>query len=256
MTNEPQPQGQQDLPMPLFYQSPVPISVERHKTKRIKGAGYGFAKNAQAVPIGLGEFSLVQAHYPIIFVTEPQPSALAVLAVQNGGGNLFVNDRDEWRTDVYIPAYVRRYPFIFAEGGPDGQIVLCVDEAAPHISDDNGTMIFDDQGQPTDMTKNMLQFAAIAQREFEGLRPFASALLEKGILESRRIDITLAVGGKLSIEGFHTVTDDFLGKLDDATIIDWVKRGYWDAIAAHRFSMARWNDLAQMAVERQQKAQK
>ncbi|MBV9523080.1 MAG: SapC family protein [Alphaproteobacteria bacterium] len=122
--------------MPLFYKNPRPLDPARHSAMSLKTEmNFGFARTTNSVPLNVVEFFTAARHFPIVFMTEPFPSALAVLGVRQDE-NLFVDERGQWQNDSYIPAYVRRYPFIFFESDDRQTLSLCIDEAAgaPSIS--------------------------------------------------------------------------------------------------------------------------
>lgn len=234
--------------LPLFYRAPKALTPELHKTKAIQPSDFSFARTGHAIPLGLSEFGFAQAFYPIIFLLNPVPAALAVMSVKTNE-NGFVDAKGQWKAGAYIPAYVRRYPFIFAETDKLEEVVLCVDEQSPHFIDaaKGGQPLFDADGKPTEATQNALKFSYSMHREIIAARQFVSALAEKNLLEPQKANIKLAKGGEFTVEGFHIVQEERLANLDDATCLAWARSGYWDALAAHRFSQGRWSVLADMA---------
>jgi len=113
-----------------LFKQPRPLDRIAHKDLTLdRKAGFGFARSQIAVPITLSEFPAVARDYPIVFAGDaPQPFALLGL---REGHSLMVNDAGQWRKGRYVPAHLRRYPFVFMEA-PDNQFVLCIDEA-PNI---------------------------------------------------------------------------------------------------------------------------
>ena len=59
---------------------------------------------------------------------------IAVMGL-NAGENMFVRDDGLFEAATYIPAYIRRYPFVFANDDNAKQMVLCVDRAAEFVVD-------------------------------------------------------------------------------------------------------------------------
>src|SRR5215218_881913 len=100
--------------LPLFYNELQPLSSQLHgnwKARTIESAPF-FAK-AHAVPLTVEEFILAQRQYPIVFSAGPQPVPLGLFGL-NEGVNVFTDDQGIPTRDLYIPAYVRRYPFMLA----------------------------------------------------------------------------------------------------------------------------------------------
>ncbi|MDZ7808919.1 MAG: SapC family protein [Arhodomonas sp.] len=53
------------------------------------------------------------------------------------GDNLCV-DTDGQRVAEYVPAHIRRYPFVLGETGEQGRFVVMIDRAAPNFVDAEG----------------------------------------------------------------------------------------------------------------------
>ena len=131
----------------LFYGKPEPLSVEAHGTLGVDAVSkpYGFVAQTNLVPLTVTEFAPAALSYPVIFIGD-QKMPVAVMALR-GGENLFVSDAGEFRPEAYIPAYVRRYPFVFANDEVAKRLILCVDRDAPFIKDGGATPLFVD-GKP------------------------------------------------------------------------------------------------------------
>src|SRR5580765_904992 len=107
----------------LIYQSPLALNRERHRDIRLQSGpiGYRFAHDLNSVPLTTAEFGLVARDYPIVFAGEGNDVSLpAALLGLSANSNLFVDDSGAWIADHYIPAFLRRYPFVSAETSDDG----------------------------------------------------------------------------------------------------------------------------------------
>ena len=110
-----------------------------------------------AIPATVDEFALLQRHYPIVFSVGDTPVPLALMGL-NEGINVFLDDEGKLHDDtIYVPAYMRRYPFLLARLRPDSdELSLCFDPTSGAIGDfDDGEPLFDgdqptrgDQGDP------------------------------------------------------------------------------------------------------------
>jgi hypothetical protein len=119
-----------DPTLPLLYKRPRPLLSDQDGDLSLRpNTGYGFAAAANAVPLMAAEFLGACRHIPIVFAdgAVPQPSALLGL---RSGENLMVGPDGSWVDSCYIPAYIRRYPFIFSEDGNRSEFTLCIDAAA------------------------------------------------------------------------------------------------------------------------------
>lgn len=133
--------------LPLFYTKPEPLEATRHKGLALKkDFGLGFAKGANAVPINMIEFPQICHFYPIAFAPDANASPVAILGLRDGE-NLFLNTKGEWLSDTYIPAYLRRYPFIFSEQSGGDQLTLCIDAVDSVVEKNGEQKFFDDSGK-------------------------------------------------------------------------------------------------------------
>jgi hypothetical protein len=227
----------------LFYRRPVALSREAHGAMRyVAPPDYGFARATNAVPLGSGEAEVAARHYPVVFAAGEPGGLVALLGVQEGR-NLFVDADGDWRKGAYVPAYVRRYPFAFAEMGD--QLVLCVDEASGVLGD-IGEPLFDGDA-PSALVDRTLAFAREFQAQADAAQAFAKACAEAGLLGEQRAEFALKDGRKFALGGFRTLDRAKFDTLPDAVYVDWRKRG-WVALAhAHFISMNSWANLVDIA---------
>lgn len=227
--------------MPLFYSDPHALSVERHGAKAIAtDANYAFARETNSVPVTAMEFSRVMRHYPIVFSAVDPVVPVAVLGLR-GARNQFVSDDGAWRDGVYIPAYVRRYPFILMESPDKLQYTLCIDEAAPHFVDD-GRALFEN-GQASETSKKALEFCSAFQGQHVFTLEFTATLEKYSLLVDNRAAITLASGENLSLSGFRVIDEEKFMALPDDVFLDWRQRGWIPMVYCHLLSMDNWQSL-------------
>jgi hypothetical protein len=232
--------------LPLFYRSLTAVEPARHGGKSLKSQiGYGFARDTHAVLLNGGEFEAAARYYPIVFAPPPQSAALAVLGVRPNS-NLFVDAKDEWRPGTYLPAYVRRYPFIFHESEDQKRYTLCVDEASGALEDNGPRPLFAADGKPTELTQNALQFCAAFQRDHLATRAFVGDLGERGLLVPNEAAITLTSGERLTVTGYHVIDRDRFAALPDSAILEWRRKGWLGWAFAHFVSQGSWSGLADL----------
>jgi len=233
----------QNANMPLFYTSPQPLDKEKHVKLALKeNFKLDFAKKVNAVPINLIEMPQVCHHFPIAFSPDENATPVAILGLRDNE-NLFVNDKGEWEQGAYIPAYIRRYPFIFSELPKSDQLTLCVDINDDVVSEKGKNRFFDDKSEPTDLAKNALEFCksyhAAAQQTFE----FSKELGKSGLLIDRQAEIEVGGGKKISFSGFRILDESKLAQLDDKQFMEWRKKGWLPFLYAHLFSGSQWQSL-------------
>ncbi len=112
----------------LIYEHAVPISKQKHHSISVKtGTNYDFAKNVNSVPLTAVEFSSAAADYCIIFAGNEDAVMPVVILGINQNNNLYLSDTGQWDAN-YIPAFVRRYPFVFSSNDNGSTFTLCIDE--------------------------------------------------------------------------------------------------------------------------------
>ena len=131
MASAPQAQG-----LPLFYNDLQPLSSDLHADYRIRRADSApFLATQHAVPLTVEEFPLVQRYLPIVFSVGDDPVPLGLMGL-NEGVNVFFGADGRMREaePFYIPAYVRRYPYMLARLRPDAEeLSLCFDPTSDAI---------------------------------------------------------------------------------------------------------------------------
>ena len=166
----------------LFYSRPEPLAPELHGKLGVRrtDSPFKFAKVGHAIPLTVGEFPVFAVTGPIIFVGD-EKLPLGVMGL-NSGENMFVRDDGLFEPGVYIPAYVRRYPFVYANDDANNQMVLCIDRNADFIVE-GGDMPFFENGQPSEYTKNCMEFCNNFEQERQRTMSFVQLLKDLDLFE-------------------------------------------------------------------------
>lgn len=102
----------------FFYQRATALDRNLHRKLRIKPlSDAAFAEKSHAVPLVGIEFPDACMEYPIVFSRGRDDSwmALAVTGLAEDE-NLFIDPQHRW-AGRYVPACIRRYPFILVDNG-------------------------------------------------------------------------------------------------------------------------------------------
>ncbi|MBI1326245.1 MAG: sapC family protein [Alphaproteobacteria bacterium] len=234
--------------LPLFYSNPVPLDQRRNPPLLFnKSIGYGFTEGVNAVPLNMVEFSQAAGSMPIAFSPDATATPVAVLGLRDGE-NLYLDNKKQWLNDAYIPAYVRRYPFIFAAVPNSDQYGLCLDETDQTIAKKDGERIFDDAGEPTELAKNAMEFCKSYHAAALGTQALSKALVDLDLLVERQVDIKVK-DKQIRFAGFRIVDEKKLNELPDDKFMDLKKRGFLPFIYAHLISNVQWNRLTQLLMK-------
>ncbi len=241
--------GAEGRNLPLFYKNPVPLDASRHGSLSLKkNFGLNFTKNINAVPINLIEMPQICHTYPIAFSPDASATPVAILGLRDNE-NLYLNNDNQWMADAYIPAYIRRYPFIFSEVPGNDQLTLCID-LDDSTTEENGEQRFFEGEKPSALSQNALEFCKSYHSAAKQTMEFGKALHDADLLVTRQAEISTPQGRKINFSGFRIVDEQKLAAMPDETFLEWRKRGYLPFIYAHLFSGAQWQRLTRLLGER------
>lgn len=246
--------------LPL-YKEVVALCGDQHRNLGITAStSLAFASQATAIPLGVSEFFAAARHFPIVFSLSGLVAPLVVTGLR-ANENLYVNANGAWPEDVYGPAWLRRYPFLLT--GPDGApalngdtAVLAVDMACDRINvtDPNRQRLFDDAGEPAELTRNIAAFCQQGVEEEARTRAFVQDLFDAGLLVPASRQVHLPGGAVRTVEGFHTIEPQRFRELPDATVTRWFRSGWLDAASNQITSQQNWGALGDRLVGRLRQA--
>jgi len=229
---------------PMFYKSISVLNKDAHSDLKITPPkNFNFAKEANSIIVMASEFAQAAMHYPIVFGQIGEDTVSFAVTGHIEGANNFVDSKGKWRAETYIPAYVRRYPFILVQSQDHKQLSLAIDESADVVVKRGGEALYD-KGEPTDTAKRALQFCASFRKEMERTAALMKQINETGILIERTAEVTTAKDGeKQRIVGFSIVDEKALMELADDKFLELRKTGALNLIYCHLWSMRVWNNL-------------
>lgn len=240
---------------PLFYKAPRPLEANQHAKMALSdNMNAGFASEANAVPLNIVEFAVASRHYPIVFSTSEPFQPVAVCGLR-AGTNAFVTDDNQWARGFYVPAYVRRYPFILMENKEQAQFILCVDQDSGFVSEGGDRRLFADDGKPTEVTNNALEFCRAYHGQYEATRQFVAALNELDLLTDNSTEIRLADDRKIQMQGYKVIDREKFENLSDDVFLDWRRKNWLPIAYSHMLSLSNWPAVLQRAAERAGEAQ-
>ena len=226
--------------LPLIYKTLEPLNSTQHSKLKIRS---NFTvpqlSKLHAIPVTVDEFALVQRDFPIVFTVGDNPVPIALMGL-NEGVNVFVDDEGKPYNPFYIPAYVRRYPYMLARLKPDAQeLSLCFDPDSGLVGDfEDGAPLFDGE-KPSEQLNAILKFC----EEFEVSAQRTSAFVKE--LEA----MDLLIDGEVTIQpegaeqpfiyrGFKMVSEEKLRDMRGDELRKINQNGILALITAHLFSLS------------------
>lgn len=237
----------------LFYGKPEPLSAENHGNLGINPSDrpYAFVAESNIVPLTVTEFAPAALSYPVIFVGDNR-QPVAVLGLRQGE-NLYVEE-GRFRADAYIPAYVRRYPFVFANDEAQKRLIMCVDRAAPFLAEGGQQPLFKD-GQPSEFTQQAMEFCNNFEQERLRTESFVKLLEDLDLMDVREAVFTPRgpqgePGEPQKIAEYYAVSEDKLKALPADKLVELRDNGALGQIYSHLTSLLGWDRLIAMTFQR------
>ncbi len=225
--------------LPLFYKDLAPLSSVDHADFRARSMDSAdFLVDQHAVPLTTDEFSSACRFFPIVFSAGDNPVPLALMGM-NEGMNTFVDAEGKLINPVYVPAYIRRYPFLLARLRPDSdELSLCFDPTAGAIGKfDEGDKLFED-GKPTEATNAILEFCKNFEEAGQRTGMFIEELKKADLLMDGEVSITPEGSSQPYIyRGFQMVDEAKLRELRGDVLRKMMQNGMLGLIFAHLFSL-------------------
>lgn len=230
----------------LFYKNAVPVSPRRHGKHSVKaGKSYAFAAKVNSVPLTASEFADAAAEYPVVFAGEGDTVVPTAILGVTDASNAFVDADGNW-TGRYIPAFIRRYPFVFSTETADGQLILHIDEDFEGLNtQDKGERLFDADGERTTYLKSVLAFLADYQGRFNRSRQYCQRLVELDLLRPMQAQFTLPGGEQRSLTGFKTVDREKLKALPAEVIQQMLTTDELECTFLHLASLRHFGAVAE-----------
>ena len=227
----------------LIYERALPVSSARHGKWSVEvGNDYSFSKTVNSVPLLAVEFPNATGEYPIVFAGSGDTVMPAVILGLRGQENLFLSD-NAWKAN-YIPAFVRRYPFVFSSNADNSQFTLCIDEAFHGFNQDGqGARLFTHEGKPSAYVENVLKFLQEYQAQFLRTQAFCKKLKELNLLDPMQAEVTLPAGARTALTGFQAINRQRLKELSGDKLAALAKTDELELIYLHLSSLRNFNTL-------------
>jgi hypothetical protein len=232
--------------LPLFYNAIEPLNVTQHGKMKVRTVlRMAQVGRTHAIPVTVDEFTLIQRYYPIVFSVGDNPIPIALMGL-NEGVNVFLDENGRpLDSHVYIPAYVRRYPFVLARLRPDSdELSLCFDPTADAVGDfDQGEALFEGD-QPSEATKAILAFCEQFEAAGQRTAAFMEELTKGDLLMDGEVAIQPeGVAQPFVYRGFRMVDEEKLRNLRGDELRKMNQNGMLPLIYAHLFSLTQMRDV-------------
>lgn len=227
-----------EITPPFGYSEIVPLQKDRKVRLPPPGEVPEFCRKANAMPVSYSEFAPACRDYPLAFVSTDSGrsfSPVAVLGVAPGE-NLFVRD-GRWESSVYLPVYLRRYPFCMSRvrlnAVEQADRMICIEKA--FLSDD-GERMFDDKGAPLSAWIPIEKLLRGYEADIDLAVEMCAILSDYALLEPFSLQASLK-SGPMSFGGMYRVDEKRLEFLNAAQHKTLLRKGITGRIYAHLISL-------------------
>jgi hypothetical protein len=223
-----------------LYSKPEALNFNDHGNLGLKTSTrpFAFAANQHYVPVVASEFAAAATSYPVIFAGEERVP-LAIMGLRPGE-TLYFADL-EGMPDVYVPGYVRRYPFTVASQEDTDNLVICIDRGSELLTEDAEVKLFKD-GDLSEYGKASVAFCESYERDRMATEEMVKLLKELDLFDSHDIGHT-PPGEEVrqTVATFFAISEDRLNALP----IEQFERlrPLLGAIYAHLVSLFNWERL-------------
>jgi hypothetical protein len=246
--------------LPLFYKELVPFDKTIHRALKAARTpdDYTFAIESDVIPLVFNEVAFAAMHYPIVFLDAGGAGGVPTLAAIVGSGNRknrFIDARGQWSPGIYVPAWVRRYPFFAMKIAADGQPLLGVDTTASRLKSSKSEPLLDQNGNPTQLLQEILAMNIEYQQAGLRTNQLADQLQKSGLLEPVVLQVQASTKESqpeksvpsTTIGGFLVINDAKLANLDKEKVAELHKTGALSLAYAHLISMQHLRKLFENA---------
>lgn len=228
---------------PALFAEPVPLTAGRFGAVRLGNrVSFEVARSLVAIPLGLVEITQACRDYPVVF-SRQEPHTLVAITGFQGEQNLFIDARGQWEAERYIPAYLRRYPFMLVPSPQDpGIAALGIDARCKRLNRRRGDPLFDGTVYSS-LSMRMLAFCQTFQREYGRAAAFSAAMASRGLLDAAAITFPLPDRDPIALHGMVSLRERVIESLSAETLREFAEEGSLEIMVALGLSKPNWLKL-------------
>lgn len=239
----------------FLFSKPALLNKEQHGSLGVSRPDrpFAFAEQIRAVPLTISEIPSASRDYPVIFSEANAALPLAVVGIIDDE-NLFIDENGEWDQNVYVPGYLRRYPFALAtDRASDPQnprMAMIVDEGYAGITE-NGELPFFNNGEPSDAMKQAMEYCQTYEQDRQNTLRFSQELAKYDILAEQVAQYT--PDGAPSPQPFAKYVgteENKLNEMPDDKFLALRKSNMLPILYAQLLSMGNWRALMERRARR------
>lgn len=228
----------------FLFERPELLNKEQHSGYGLARAEkpFAFCAKVRALPLTVTEFPYAMRHYPIVYTGKDNPLPLAVVGVIDDV-NLFVNENGLWEEFIYIPSYIRRYPFAMAAEAGGDRLALVIDAASTWVTPGGEVPLFKD-GEPTQAMTDAVEFCKRCEGERRATEQLMARLKDFDLIQPQSAQYTQPgeAEGRVFAQYFG-VDEQRLAALSPERFEELRQSGLLPYVYAQLMSFSNWREL-------------
>lgn len=224
-----------------MYQNLEIVNKDNHKNQSVREIkDFSYAKNIMNAPITIAEFFEACKNYPIFFAKDKNNDWFAsVMLGYKENVNIFVNDEGNWDKLHYIPAFIRKYPFVFINQTDKEELLLAVEkDCLSEDKNDEIRKLFNDNNENTEFLNNVLTFLNQFHTDSISTKEFIKQLEEWELLEEKIATIITQEQEQFNINGLFIVNEEKLKHLSKKKKEEICNKNAIPLITTHLISLS------------------
>lgn len=224
-----------------MYQDLEILNKINHKNNSVKEIkDFSYAKNLMNAPITVTEFFEACKNYPILFTKDKDENWFAsIMLGYKENENIFIDDKGAWDKLHYVPAFVRRYPFIFVEQKNNDELIVALNKDSLSIDKkDENRKLFNDKGENTEFLNNVIGFLNQFYVDSMATKEFVKQLDEWELLEEKIATVITPNQEQFNINGLYIVNEEKLKHLSKKKKDEICNKNAIPLITAHLISLS------------------
>jgi len=203
---------------------------------------YKHAKNIVSTILTYDEVPYACKFYPIYFGKDDDGIVpMAILGLDEE--NMFLDSKNQWEKNKYIPAVFRAYPLGMAKTDEkEYKYTVVYDESYAGINKKDSKEFTSKDGELTEFGRNVVDFLQNLQGNLNKTQKALNMLDEYKLLQFADIDISVG-DKKYKVARVGTIDEKALDNLSDKQIATLVKKGIYNIISLHFASRDNINNL-------------
>lgn len=230
-----------------MFQKLVPLNLDAHRNLRFNAKqSYSFASKLMVSPVVAAEAGHIAREYVLVFARKTESLPLALLGVDKDK-NAYVAENGSWQSR-YIPAHVRRYPFMLADSAENPSepgnrsFTVMIDAEAPHFVESGAEPLFDEKGSPAAVLQRVQEALSNLQRDQLRTLKLVAQLDSAGVLEEQALRVQPKRGEPFALKGMRVINPKRFAELAAETLYELHRSGALSLAHAHFMSLSNLTD--------------